>query len=416
VAPSLLGPPAAAAGPSLPAGAALPADAGARRVIDGEDFTRQVIATAFLVRLLSLVAAVFGLVGQVLTPGVLVVIGLLGATSYLGVARRGRLPAVVVRHPALAMVDVLLVLLVVHVVGVDSPLVLATFSTALLVGVVFPVPVAAVLTVVLVGGYTGVWQATGVPYAGLGFSVAFGTPILYVCLVGVGAAVRAVHAEQVEAMRALATSHALRTGAEERARLAREMHDSLAKTLHGIALSASALPVWVARDPERAAASAGRLADDAARAAAQARAILDRMRADQPDRPLAQVLGERCRAYAVEHGTPCELTCEAVVDVPADVRYEVVAVVEEALRNAAAHADASSVRVRLSTQGELLQVLVSDNGRGFAPRPDGSGPRGHYGLRGMHERAELAGGDLQVTSAPGAGTVVALRVPRGGSS
>lgn len=268
-------------------------------------------------------------------------IALLGITSYLGTARGGRLPRIVVRHPLVAMVDVLLVLLVVYVVGVNSPLVFATFSTALLVGVVFPVPVAVLFGIVLVGGYTATWQATGASPGDLRFPIVFGTPLLYLCLIWVGAAVRSVYAEQVDVMRALATSHALRTAAEERARLAREMHDSLAKTLHGIALGASALPVWVRRDPDRAAEAAEQLANDAERAAREARQILERMRADEPDRPLAQVLGERCRAFAAEHGGTCTFTASEVVDLTSDVRYEVIAVIDEALRNVARHAQAS---------------------------------------------------------------------------
>jgi signal transduction histidine kinase len=390
-------------------------EARALRTISGEHFTRRVISVACLVRLVALAAGVFGLAGRDVTPGVIVVILLLGLTSYAGVVRQGRLPGVVLRHPILAMADVLLVLLVVQVAGVESPLVFATFSTALLVGVLFRGQVAAVLAVALVAGYTGVWQAASVPYAELGFPVVFGTPLLYVCFLAVGVAVRRVHLEQVSALQALAESQALRSGAEERARLAREMHDSLAKTLHGIALAATALPIWVVRDPERAAAAAGRLAEDAERAAAEARSILHRMRADQPDRPLAQVLGERCAAYALEHGAVCDFTT-GVVDVPHDVRYEVVSIVDEALRNAADHADASRVAVSVKARDGGVEITVSDNGCGFTPGPDGSGPRGHYGLRGMHERAAVVGGRLTVTSDRAAGTVVSLHVPRQGSS
>lgn len=387
----------------------------AARAIDGEDFTRRIIAVAFLVRLLSLLAGLLGLFRSDVSPAVALLVVVLGLTSYLGTARRGDLPTVVLRHPSVAMLDVLLVLLVVAVAGVDSPLVFATLSTALLVGVVFPARVSVLLGIVLVGGYTLVWEAAdraaAASAADRGFSVVFGVPLLYVCLVGIGAAVRAVHLEQVEVMRALATSQALRSGAEERARLAREMHDSLAKTLHGLALGASALPTWVSRDAERAAGLARQLAGDAERAAAEARSILVRLRADEPDRPLAQVLGERCRALAEEASMSCAFTSQVLVDVPGDLRYELCAVVEEALRNVLEHADASHVEVALSGDEEELVVEVTDNGRGFVPRGDGRGPSGHFGLRGMRERAEAVGGRLDVVSTPGEGTRVTARVP-----
>ncbi len=384
----------------------------ALKAIDGDDFTRRIVSVAFLVRLLSLLAGLLGWQAREVDGPVLALVVALGLTSYLGTARRGELPSVVLAHPSVAMLDVLLVLLVVSVAGVDSPLVFATFSTALLVGVVLPVRVAVLVGVVLVGGYTMVWHATGVSVRELGFSAVYGTPLLYGCLIGIGAAVRSVHLEQVEVMRALATSQSLRSGAEERARLAREMHDSLAKTLHGLALSASALPTWVARDPARAQRIAGELAGDAERAAAEARGILNRMRADQPDRPLAQALGERCRAVAAEHGLSISFTADVVVDVPADVRYEVSAVVDEALHNTVVHADASHVQVVLTASEQEITVVVTDNGSGFVPRRDGSGPAGHYGLRGMHERAAALGGGLEVASAPGDGTSVSLRLPR----
>jgi signal transduction histidine kinase len=182
-----------------------------------------------------------------------------------------------------------------------------------------------------------------------------------------------------------------------------------------VALSATALPTWVERDPQRAADESRRLAGSAEQAAQQARAILSRMRADQPDRPLAEVLGERCRAFGVEHDVDCRFSCSVVVDLPSDTRYETVAVVEEALRNVAAHADASRVDVRVTVVGDEAEVVVVDNGRGFVPRADGDGPRGRYGLRGMRERAALIGGSLEIASAPGDGTVVTLRVRRGGS-
>lgn len=392
---------------------AIDAGRAALRVIDGDDFTRRIISVAFLVRLLALLAGLLGFQAREIEGPILALVVLLGLTSYLGLSRGGRLPAVVLAHPSVAMLDVLLVLLVVQVAGVDSPLVFATFSCALVVGVLFPVRVASLLAVVLVGGYTTVWQRDGGTVEGLGFSVVFGTPLLYLCLIGIGVAVRLVHLEQVDVMRALAASQALRSGAEERARLAREMHDSLAKTLHGLSLSASALPTWVARDPVRASQLATRLAGDAERAASEARAILNRMRADQPDRPLAQVLGERCRVVAAEHDLIVDFVADDVVDVPSDVRYEIAAVVEEALRNVVAHADASHVEVALTATGTGVSVRVVDNGTGFVPRPGGDGPSGRYGLRGMRERAESLGGRLSVVSTPAEGTCVLLQLPRG---
>ena len=87
---------------------------------------------------------------------------------------------------------------------------------------------------------------------------------------------------------------------------------------------------------------------------------------------------------------------------------------QEALQNAAKHAGARSVRVRLHRQKDRVVLEVSDDGTGLTwPPPAGIGPAGPtgFGLSGMRERAELLGGRLELTSTPGRGTVVRLAIP-----
>ena len=374
-----------------------------------DDFTRQLLSVAFLVRLLALVLGVLAL-RRSLTPQVLVVVLLLGVSSYVGVSRRSRLLDVVVRHPFLALVDVALVLAVSYVVGPDSPLVFATLSTALIVGVLFPTRVAVVLGVCLVAGYTAVWGRHR-PAAGYGFVVVYGIPLLYASLIGVGRAVRAVHLDQLDTLTELAQTRTAIAAADERARLAREMHDSLAKTLHGVAMGAAALPHWVGTDPQRAVVQAQLLAEGAEQAAGEARSLLKRMRADQPDRPLAEILGGLCRDWGEQHRLECAFTARGVVDVCGDARYELVSIVGECLENVARHARASRVEVELSSDGRAAEVAVRDDGRGM---PDDVGDlrrQGHFGLVGMLERALEVGGTLEVDSRPGQGTTVRARVP-----
>jgi signal transduction histidine kinase len=80
----------------------------------------------------------------------------------------------------------------------------------------------------------------------------------------------------------------------------------------------------------------------------------------------------------------------------------------EALNNALKHADADSIEVDLRVEGDALAVGVRDDGRGFDP---GQEHPGHLGLHTMRDRAAAVGGGLDVTSAPGKGTRVAVRVP-----
>jgi signal transduction histidine kinase len=187
------------------------------------------------------------------------------------------------------------------------------------------------------------------------------------------------------------------------------MHDSLGKTLHGIALAAEALPVWVERDPPTAVRYAHGLADAANQAAAEARSLLVRMRSDEPDRPLAQVLADQCRRWAAQTGIECTFETDGAVDLSTDARYEALAIVSEALENVHRHAGATRAVVSLVGAADgVVRVEVVDDGRGFVVPEDGLSPPHHFGLTGMRERAVQAGAHLAVASQLGQGTRVVL--------
>ena len=235
-----------------------------------------------------------------------------------------------------------------------------------------------------------------------------GIPALYVALVAIGSVVRHAHEREVAAAEELVDAHRAVASADERARLAREMHDSLGKTLHGIALAAEALPVWVERDPPTAVRYANGLADAANQAAAEARSLLVRLRADEPDRPLAQVLADQCRTWSVETGIECVFKTHGAVDLSTDARYEALAIVSEALENVQRHAGAAGIGVPVGRRRGTVRIAVVDDGRGFVVPDGGVSPPNHFGLTGMHERAAQAGAALSVTSVPGQGTRVVL--------
>lgn len=96
--------------------------------------------------------------------------------------------------------------------------------------------------------------------------------------------------------------------------------------------------------------------------------------------------------------------------VPAAVAAMVLRIVQEALANAARHAEAQRVEVSLRFEGQCLVAVVRDWGIGFAPERAPRGRR-HVGLRSMGSRAELLGGSCTVASAPGQGTTVTVRAP-----
>ena len=84
---------------------------------------------------------------------------------------------------------------------------------------------------------------------------------------------------------------------------------------------------------------------------------------------------------------------------------------QEAVANAARHAQATRIDVQLVYEASRMLLMVQDDGRGFTPMPDGRGPDGHYGIQGMRERAQQIGARLLLESSPGAGTRVSLEAP-----
>lgn len=85
--------------------------------------------------------------------------------------------------------------------------------------------------------------------------------------------------------------------------------------------------------------------------------------------------------------------------------------VQELVNNAARHAAATNVRVALTTADGRVHLVVADDGRGFPPEHDR--PAGTLGLKGLRERAELLGGQVEIQSQPGAGTTVHVTIPTG---
>jgi NarL family two-component system sensor histidine kinase YdfH len=200
------------------------------------------------------------------------------------------------------------------------------------------------------------------------------------------------------------------TIAAERQRMARELHDTLAQGLAGLILQLEAASSHLA---------SGRTDRTQAilqQAMARARvALTDARRAIDDLRESAAVpldLTEAARAevnrFATATGIPCELESGSIPPLPDALREQIVRIVSEALTNIARHAQAHHAWVKLDCEGDQLEIIVRDDGRGFEPNGSESG---HYGLLGMRERARLAGGTLAVDSAPGQGTALRLHVP-----
>lgn len=328
--------------------------------------------------------------------------------SYLPLRRWDQVAPVVMRHPLVLFADVCVAGAVLLLAGTDGPFVYFTLSTALLAGVLYGWIGASLFSALLLCEY---WWAVSIHHAlgldGSGFQLIIGTPALYPIAGAAGAAVRGLLIREAGTEAALAT-------AAERARLAREMHDSVAKTLHGISLSAAALPMWVRTSPARAEEEARELANAAEVAATEARQLIVGLRTDALDGDLAELVTQTADRWSGAAPFTIVTDAQDVGSVDVDTRWELISVLREALHNVERHACAQLVRVSLGTHRQDLVLSVEDDGCGFSPpRRLGELPRdGHYGVVGMAERAARVGGRLELHSRPGDGTTVTAVVPR----
>lgn len=321
------------------------------------------------------------------------------------------------RHPCWLALDVVTAVCIVVATGAQGPFLHFTLTTAVLSGLLQGRRGALVTSVALVGGYFLVLMLRPDP-DGATFQQIVGAPALYPMAAAAAAGVRALLDRQAETERALAQAHERIAASRERARLARELHDSLSKTLHGIALSAGSLQGWAARgDLIRSAETAGAVVRAARTAAGEARALIGDLRDDRLDRSLAHSLREYAQSWAADTGIRVVADVEQGEDLEPSARYELFFIFKESLRNVARHAGGGTVHVTLRDTRDGVTLVVADDGVGFSPPRDLAdlGRQGHYGLIGMAERAERAGGVVRVVTAPGAGVTVTVELPLSGA-
>ncbi len=202
------------------------------------------------------------------------------------------------------------------------------------------------------------------------------------------------------------------TLANERERMARELHDTLAQGLAGLILQLEAADAHLSSGrAERAQAIVQQAMGRARTALAEARRAIDDLRSGErtPD-ALERSLRSEVEHFSQATGIPCELTLSLPEALPVELEDPVCRLVAEGLTNVARHAQASRAWVRIQPLDAGLEIVIGDNGRGFDPEQETARP-GHYGLLGMRERARLAGGSLAVETAPGKGTILMLTLP-----
>jgi two-component system, NarL family, sensor histidine kinase DevS len=199
----------------------------------------------------------------------------------------------------------------------------------------------------------------------------------------------------------------LMTAERERARWARELHDSV---LQGLGSRRVLLSSALKRgDPEVLSEAVAEALEQVGRDIEELRALITELRPATLDqlglRAALEDLAERVSGLAgIDLAT--DLTVE-VERLDPELETVVYRLVQEGLTNVAKHAGASAVTLRVAQREERIDVLVSDDGCGFEPDAAHSG----FGLVGMRERVELAGGELQIESRPGSGTRMIASIP-----
>jgi NarL family two-component system sensor histidine kinase YdfH len=220
--------------------------------------------------------------------------------------------------------------------------------------------------------------------------------------------------QDLEAANRQLTEYAARvedlTTAAERQRMARELHDTLSQGLAGLVLQLEAVAAHLrASRPERALTIAEEAMETARGTLAESRRAIADLRQGAP-RDLGEAARQEAEHFSSSTGIPCAVEIALPV-APAEAVTEAASrVLAEGLTNIARHARAHDVRLRIATisEAEELELEICDDGIGFEPA---SVEAGHFGLLGMRERVELAGGRLEVRSAPGKGTQLVIRFP-----
>ena len=189
------------------------------------------------------------------------------------------------------------------------------------------------------------------------------------------------------------------SAAAERARLARDIHDGLGHHLTAIAVQLEKADAFRALDPETADVAVRAARDSAREALDDVRHSVRALRADFD-------LTAALRALVAQHGANVTLRVDGTERGTGQAaRTAVYRAAQEALTNARRHAGATAVRVSVAFTERAVRLDVADDGCGTGGAAEG------FGLRGMRERAELAGGGVRVASGPD-GTTVTVTVPR----
>ncbi len=374
----------------------------------------QVTQAAFVVRLIAIIAALLASIGERITLPTMVILTVAAGTSYLGLARTDILQRVT-KHPSLAIADLLLLAGATAIGGASSPFALAMLSTAVLLGLWVDLLPGVLVIVSLLGLYVlGIMSGDVDPDTV--FLQAVILPFAYLMFWYLGMTIRRSLASEASGHNALRDAIVTASATEERNAIARQLHDSLAKTLQGMVLATSSLPTYIDRDSDRAKSLARDVQHMAGEAVHQVRGMMATLRERTSSEPLPDVVRQVVVGWESRTGRTARVTVEESADTPDEaVRYELLHILEEALDNVHRHAGPCETQVELTVVGDQMNLIVADTGNGVADEQlERAAEAGHLGVKGFHERMARIGGWVTWSSSPGRGTRVVCTVHREG--
>lgn len=199
---------------------------------------------------------------------------------------------------------------------------------------------------------------------------------------------------------------------QERMRIARELHDNLEQELAGVRMQLELTAATVTTAPQAAIANLQMARTMVSHSQAEARRSVWELRSQiLEDRTLPAALS--ATASVMENGSPIEVKVLGEGrTLPMRVESNLLRIAQEAITNAIKHSKARHISVQLAYEAKVTHLRIQDDGCGFCLDKAPDGQTGHFGLLGMRERIDKIAGTLNITTAPGKGTIVEVFVPQ----
>lgn len=202
------------------------------------------------------------------------------------------------------------------------------------------------------------------------------------------------------------------TVAEERQKVARDLHDTLTQDLVGISMELAIMDGYAANDqPDKVIEQLHHVQQLTTQSIKESRAMIDDYRNVTPENATVGLrlrILEQTALIQAKYGLTTKVAISEDIVLSGELLVDVVRMVTEALMNVVKHAEISEAKVSAVQKGRDLIISVENHGKPFPEKA--KTPAGHYGLKGMRERAQHHGGDIQILSLPDTGTVVRIKV------